>query len=122
MLLKSLEHKIAIERFESHLAQHPHDPPRDIEEFSGPPYTNAEQALIDSEIARNTLELELRDWVTGMGLIQYLLGPVALILSLLLLWHSDTFVARIAFVACTVSNSISIYLMIYRGYFESLGW
>jgi hypothetical protein len=106
----------------THTAQHPGEPEPGIEEFIGPPYTDAEQASIDTAIARNTLNSQLRNWVSGMGLLQYLLAPIALLSSLVLFRGTENRAVRFASVACAVSNMTSMYLMVYRGYFTSLGW
>ncbi|QDV61054.1 hypothetical protein [Crateriforma conspicua] len=122
LLARSLERTIAIDRLTSHVSQHPNYPEPGIEEFIGPPYTDAEQALIDTEIARNKLSFQLRDWVSGMGLLQYILAPVALLSSLVLMRGTENLAVRFASVACAVSNVTSMYLMFHRGYFTSLGW
>ena len=72
--LKHLETLIAMERLNSHASQHPNDPVPEIEAFIGPPYTDAEQAWIDSETAEHNLNSQLRTWF-GVGLLQYLLAP-----------------------------------------------
>ncbi len=124
-LFKTLERTIALDRSEAHFDQHPNGPAPDfqeLEELSGPPYLDAEQAWIDNQVALYELNSKLRDWVGGMGLLQYLLAPIALLWSLWLFRIAASWAERLLVVGCTISNLTSTYLMFYRGYFESLGW
>ena len=116
-----LQRAVALDRMNAFIAQHPAEPVPSIEELSGPPYTPSEQAMIDTEMDRNRLNSELRDWVSGMGLIQYLIAPMALLLSINLYCGTGNRTVRLASIACILSNAASLYLMFYRGYFTSLG-
>ena len=117
----ALQRTVALDRMDAFIAQYPDEPVPSIEELSGPPYTPSEQAMIDTEMDRNRLNSELRDWVRGMGLLQYLIAPMALALSISLYCGAPTHTVRLASIACIFSNVASLCSMFYRGYFTSLG-
>ena len=57
-------------------------------------------------------------WSRGMGTLQYLLAPIAVIWSIILLFTGKNLRARLLAALFSVSNSTSIILMLYRGYFN----
>ncbi|MEM1213734.1 MAG: hypothetical protein AAGI68_15710 [Planctomycetota bacterium] len=74
-----------------------------------------------SEIKRSArLNTEFRSLVAGMGLLQHLLVPVALLIGVLILKGKPTRWRMVAWI-CIGINSVSGVLMLYREYFLSLG-
>ena len=121
-LLKSLEQQIAIERYTAFMAKHSDRPNMSPEQFFGPPYTAAEQELIDRSLARNSQESKLSSWVSSLGILQYVLAPLACFSAIVMFVVDRKPAIRIAAVVCSLLSVTSIYLMFYRGYFTSLGF
>jgi hypothetical protein len=119
---KSADRMIALERQSEFLQQHPDQPVPDEAAFRGPPYSKAEQEAIDSDVQRSKSNSDLYYSVRGMGLLQYLLAPAALAWSVDLARIRAPRWIRITGIAGCVLNAICIALMLYRGYFQSLGW
>lgn len=122
ILLKGLDRRISQERFADYMESHPDKPVPDLERFAGPPYTSEQQQLIDTELAENALRSELHSWVDGMGLLQYFLGPFALVWAIAIFIAARTSTIRVTSALCMMCSAVSIGLMFYRGYFTSLGW
>ena len=70
---------------------------------------------------KGDIRLFHRDWVSGMGLLQYLIAPMALLLSINLYCGAATHTVRLASIACILLNAASLFLIFYRGFFTSLG-
>lgn len=121
-LLISLEHRIADERLSEFVVKHPTKSVTNVAQFTGPPYSQEEQNLIDKELADHALRAELYAWVSCMGLLQYVLAPVAFVWAIALIIFDRSIFFRVASSVFAVSVAASIWLMIYRGYFTSLGW
>lgn len=68
----------------------------------------------------NTPRDQLREWINGPGLLQYILAPVLLFLSIFQIKRKDSIIRKIISVFCFICSIICIILMIYRGYFSSL--
>jgi hypothetical protein len=103
-------------------AAHPDEEISNEAAFKGPPYSPAEQATIDAEVDHNQRNSTLRDWVGGMGLLQYVLAPAALLWSLDIVISDRSRRGRVVAGLCGLLNLICIALMYYRGYWSSLGW
>ena len=91
------------------------------EPLAGPPWSQAEQALIEQTLREARQHSELYDWVSGPGLWQYVLIPASLVSAGWLLTTRDRRVRAVA-CGCAASSVIALVLMFYRGYFTSLGW
>ena len=101
---------------------HPNESGSDPDQFLGPPYSVAEKTFIDAEMAENDLRATLLGWVSGFGLLQYILAPLAFCISLASLYFNHNVIIRLVAGSCTVSILVAVGFMIYRGYFTSLGW
>lgn len=65
---------------------------------------------------------ELRELVSGIGLLQYLLAPLVVGLSSYHFSRRDSAARRLLASCCGVIGIVSMALAFYRGYFSSLGW
>lgn len=65
---------------------------------------------------------QLREAVQTFGLMQYFLAPVLLIFSLAVFFKTRRSRASVAATVSVFVAAIAISLMLYRGYYESLGW
>jgi len=65
---------------------------------------------------------QLREVVESYGLMQYLLAPFLLIISVLVIAKSRSVSAKILGSVCTFVSMSAISLMFYREYLSSLGW
>jgi len=74
------------------------------------------------KIARGETRNRLLDVVGSWGLLQYAIAPLCLIWSLRLSLSKRRKGFRIAAAAFGVLSLTAICLMVYRGYFTSLGW
>lgn len=117
-----IDREIANERHARFKQEHPDEQGRDSDQFVGPPYTSVEQQMIDTAMTENQQQNALRNWVSTFGLLQYVLAPLTLCLSLACLRVCQNSVMRPLAVACAISTVAAIGSMIYRGYFKSLGW
>lgn len=122
LLLRSLERDIANDRYHRFMQTHPDESGSDPDQFLGPPYSVAEKTFIDTEMAENDLRATLLGWVSSFGLLQYLLAPLAFCISIASLYFNPNVIIRLVAGSCTVFILVAIALMIYRGYFTSLGW
>lgn len=98
---------------------------RDIAAAEGRPFeiTPEQQAEIDEMVKQVERDGAFRDFVASFGLLQYIVAPTALLLSLILIrskrlgrrW-------RIGAGCLATCNLGCIGLMLFRGYFSALGW
>ena len=72
--------------------------------------------------SENSARDQLRDAVQTFGLMQYVLAPVLLIFSLAVFLKTRRSRASVAATFSVFVAAIAISLMLYRGYYESLGW
>jgi hypothetical protein len=85
---------------------------------SGRPLTQEEQALFREHSRQARRRNKVVSWSRGMGTLQYLLAPIAIIWSFILLLASKTLRTRLIASVFSLTNAISIVLMLYRGYFN----
>jgi hypothetical protein len=78
------------------------------------------QAFADMQI--NEPRNKLRGLIQGTGLLQYLIAPAALVMALIWRRSEKRPLACIVADLCCVSAAFCMYMMVYRGYFSSLGW
>jgi hypothetical protein len=85
---------------------------------TGRPLTKKEQTafLEHSKDAKRTNKVV--SWTSDMGILQYLLAPIAMVWSAILLNSSKTRRATLFVGIFAITNAISIALMLYRGYFN----
>lgn len=85
--------------------------------------TEAQQEAITAAQREAVLNNEFREFVGSWGLWQYIVAPLGVVLTLLLPGrrNSPRLVNTLAAAAVLVSSSCVV-MMIYRGYFSSLGW
>jgi hypothetical protein len=69
----------------------------------------------------NTPRDQLRGVVQTLGLLQYLLAPLLLILAVAVSLRSRELRTKRAGAVCAVVALIAVSLMLYRGYYQSLG-
>lgn len=85
---------------------------------SGRPLTEAEKSLFREHSKQAKRRNKVVNWSRGMGTLQYLLAPIAIIWSVVLLFAGKSRRARLLVAALSLTNSVSIVLMFYRGYFN----
>ncbi len=68
----------------------------------------------------NTPRDRLRGWVNGPGLLQYVLAPMVLFLSIFQLKKKVSNIRKMLSIICLICSILLISIMIYRGYFTSL--
>lgn len=85
---------------------------------TGRPLTEEEQEIFQKQSKQAKRRNKVISWSRGMGTLQYLLAPLAIIWSVALLFTSKALRYRIFAGLFSVTNSISIILMLYRGYFN----
>jgi hypothetical protein len=83
---------------------------------SGRPLIEDEQALFREHSKHVERRNKVVSWSRGMGTLQYLLAPIAIIWSVVLLIASKTRRARLIAGLLTATNALSIVSMLYRGY------
>jgi len=62
----------------------------------------------------------LRGWVNGPGLLQYILAPLLLLLSIIQIKPNVSNIRKRISIICLVFSILCISVMVYRGYFSSL--
>ncbi len=72
--------------------------------------------------SENSPRDQLRALVQTLGLLQYLLAPLLLILAIPVLWKSRKAWVRLGAALSLIASTIAISLMLYREYYQSLGW
>jgi len=85
---------------------------------SGRPLTEDEQSQFQEHSKHARRRNKVVSWSRGMGTLQYLLAPIAIIWSIILLFASKTRIARLLAGLLSATNAISIVSMLYRGYFN----
>lgn len=81
-----------------------------------------ETAQMRREVAQAKAENDLYFWVSTMGILQYLLAPMALVWSLVVaVSRRDRRRRAVAAIVATAS-AVSLLIMFCRGYYSSLGW
>jgi len=85
---------------------------------AGRPLTEEEQEAFREHSTYAKRHNKVVDWSRGMGLLQYLLAPVATVWSLVLMLTGKTRRARLVAALFSATNAISIVSMLYRGYFN----
>jgi hypothetical protein len=70
----------------------------------------------------NTARDQLRDAVQIFGLVQYVLAPLLLILSLIAFFKTRRSWGSVAATLSVFAAAVAISLMLYRDYYGSLGW
>jgi hypothetical protein len=86
---------------------------------------NPDGTLIDGKwrsSQENTARDQLRDAVQTFGLVQYVLAPLLLILSLIAFFKTRRSWGSVAATLSVFAAVIAISLMVYRDYYGSLGW
>ena len=86
------------------------------------PLTENERLQMQKDVEHANTMNALKGMVSGMGTFQYVLAPVAFILSIVMTLSRRPKYKRIICVFFALSSFISIVLMLYRGYFTSTGW
>ena len=85
-------------------------------------WSPSELQYISYEVEASRLNGELKSLVSGMGLLQYILAPLLLVVSIVLIIKADKAVFRFVGVISAPIACVAIYFMFYREYFTSLGW
>ena len=70
----------------------------------------------------NTARDQLRVTVQTFGLLQYVLAPLLLVFSLAVFFKTRGSWASVAATFSVFAAAVAISLMLYREYFQSLGW
>ena len=86
------------------------------------PLTAAEQDELERELDQSHTNSALQAWLQTGGLARYALAPFALVMSLVLLVRAATCRGRLGFGFLGMLSGGAIGMMLYRGYFNSLGW
>jgi hypothetical protein len=82
------------------------------------PLTRAQQMELDSELRRAQANNALHDFVASAGLLQYLLAPAVVALGIVLIRAKRVRCALLPLAA----GIVACVMMLWRGYFSSLGW
>ena len=85
---------------------------------SGRLLTEQEKVLFLEQSKHASRRNKVVSWSRGMGTLQYLLAPVAILWSVSLLLASRTGRLRLLAGLLSATNAISIVLLLYRGYFN----
>lgn len=117
-----IERRIAIERQENLLPVHPGSDQLLESSTAELPYTAMESEMIASALDESRCNSALRDWVSSVGILQYLLAPAALLWSVQIAITNGYRRQRILGAACGALNLICVALMFFRGYWSSLSW
>ena len=86
---------------------------------------NADGTLADGKwrvSLENSPRDQLRALVEKLGLLQYLLAPLLLIFAIIMLLKSSKSWFKIGATFSLLTSTIAISLMLYREYYQSLGW
>jgi hypothetical protein len=86
------------------------------------PLSKEEKRELAAFVARQEGLASLRGCCGGMGVLQYLLAPLLLILSILFAVTTRSWLFRAVALACWVVSAVSIWSMFDKDYFGSLGW
>ena len=86
------------------------------------PLTADERNQMQKDVSYAKDKNALLGMVSSFGLLQYILAPLSLIWSFTIAKRNANIAKRILSALFVISNFISIVLMVYRGYFTSLGW
>jgi hypothetical protein len=65
---------------------------------------------------------QLRDLVATFGMLQYLLAPLLLIFAFVVFFRSSRSWVEVFATLSLVVSTLAISLMVYREYYQSLGW
>lgn len=85
---------------------------------SGRHLTEQEKGLFLEHSKHASRRNKVVSWSRGMGTLQYLLAPVAILWSISLLLASKTGRMRLLTGLLSATNALSIVLLLYRGYFN----
>lgn len=77
---------------------------------------------LSERIREEELNADLRGMVSGWGLLQYLLAPLLLILSVWMMINTERWPVRIAGAVFIAVDAVAIGFALSRSYFTSLGW
>ena len=86
------------------------------------PLTAEEQIRMEREVFREKTNNSLRSSVSSLGLMQYILAPLSLIYSLIIALRSKKIFVKMISAVFALSSGTCMIVMLYRGYFTSLGW
>ena len=86
------------------------------------PLTSAERMKMEKDVSRGTAKNALLGVVSSFGLLQHALAPLSFILSITIVRRHRRKLKIIVSSFFAISSFICIVLMLYRGYFISLGW
>jgi len=92
----------------------------EYEDHATRPLTEAQRQEMEKTVAKALANNRLRDFVGSAGLLQYLLVPTLLILSVVGLLRAGS--TRLAFVFPLIVALICGWRMFHLAYFTSLGW
>ena len=113
---------VAMLRMQAYVRENPEAPCPTEEEVMAAPLTVEEQRFCYSERQKNLARGSLVNWLSTMGMLQYILAPTVLVLSI----YTISFVQRKSvriIAALTLCVGVACCAtMFYRGYFTSLGW
>jgi hypothetical protein len=84
----------------------------------GRPLTSEERSIFEKDKEHARRWNKVMEWTGGMGVLQYLLLPVALFWSALLTSRGTVKVERAVAWVCVFTNVISFISLGYRGYFN----
>lgn len=80
------------------------------------------EACLKSKMKYRLSMLNLHQWVSTMGLLQYVLAPLALFWALIHVFMKSVIGLRLGALFLATVNATSIVFLLYRGYYQSLGW
>jgi len=124
-LLGAIENRIRIERvrrFEESFERAPTE--EEVRELWLQPLSLEEERFGHQELEKSRIRKKLHWWVAGPGLLQHFLAPLVFLWAIYLILEITSLPCRCRFLPFVFAGAaaLSIHLMIYRGYFASLGW
>lgn len=118
---ESTEQRIRQDRL-CHYADGEHPTDRQMQFILGTPLTDKETATLAALCRQNQLESSLYAWVSTLGLLQYLLLPFAAGCAIWCTFHVRGIWQRVYWLALVAACGLCSVMLIYRGYFSSLGF
>lgn len=115
-----VERQIARRRLEFARGERPNDTHPELEQFEGPPYTEEEKERKASQAAVYESHRHLHWWLSGMGILQYVLAPIVMLWALCNIFLHKHISLRILNGSCAVLSFGAIFLMFLRDY--SITW
>lgn len=118
---EAMESRLRQDRLE-HLDECEHFTDTQLQSILRSPLTRSEKAALDESCRQNEWNTSLLAWVSTMGLLQYIILPIALGSTLWCIAHVRTTGERIYLCGLLALCVLCVVMLFHRAYFASLGW